>query len=240
MDYADPYFLLTLGLSVAIILAAYVKGKIDSSAVLASGLVGFLVMFSLSDKWFLIYLVLAFFALGNLVTRYRFSVKAEYKVAEGVRTFLNVFGNGGAATIFSVIFFFSHLPFMLFGVLGAMATATADTFATEVGQAHERKPRMITNLKKVEVGTSGAVSSHGLAASLVGAFLVSLIPAFFGFGLLVVAVGTLAGFLGCVVDSFIGATLEKKLMDTHLTNFIATFFGGVFAILLGVSLGAAI
>jgi hypothetical protein len=29
-------------------------------------------------------------------------------------------------------------------------------------------------------------------------------------------------------------------MDTHLTNFIATFFGGVFAILLGVSLGAAI
>jgi uncharacterized protein (TIGR00297 family) len=197
-------------------------------------------MFSLSDKWFLIYLVLAFFALGNLVTRYRFSVKAEYKVAEGVRSFLNVFGNGGAATLFSIIFFFSHLELMLFGVLGAMATATADTFATEVGQAHERKPRMITSGKKVEVGTSGAVSSYGLLASFIGAFLTSLIPAFFGFGLLVVAVGTLAGFLGCVVDSFIGATLEKKLMDTHLTNFIATFCGGLFAILLGVSSGAAL
>ena len=97
MDYWDPYFLLTLGVSVAVILVAYAKKKIDTSAVLASGLVGFLVMFSLSDKWFLIYLVVAFFALGNLVTRYRFSVKAEYKVAEGIRSFLNVFGNGGAA-----------------------------------------------------------------------------------------------------------------------------------------------
>jgi uncharacterized membrane protein len=99
---------------------------------------------------------------------------------------------------------------------------------------------MIISGKKVAVGTSGAVSGYGLAASLVGAFLTSLIPALLGSGLLVVAVGTVAGFLGCVVDSFIGATLEKKLMDTHLTNFVATFSGGLFAILLGVSLGAVL
>ncbi|RLI88378.1 MAG: hypothetical protein DRO62_03790, partial [Candidatus Altiarchaeales archaeon] len=135
MDYLDPYFLITVFVAIFSILYAYLKKKIDLSAVIGSGTVGFIVLFSLGDDWPLIYLILAFFGVGNFITKYRYSIKKRYRVAEGVRTFRNVFGNGGAATVFSILFFITQLPPLLLGLLGAMATASADTFATEVGQA---------------------------------------------------------------------------------------------------------
>ncbi len=234
--YIEPCFLLTLLLSFIIVVCAHIKGKVDKSAVLASGLVGVVVMFSLLENWPFIYTVLAFFALGHSITKYRHSVKAEYKVAEGIRTFRNVFGNGGAAIVFSVLFFFNNLPIMLLGVVGAMATATADTFATEVGQAHERNPRLITTGKNVEVGVSGGVSLPGSFAALIGAALISLIPLLMGRDEIVFVIGTLAGFLGCMIDSIIGATIESKGLDTHITNFISTTAGGIIAITLGLYL----
>jgi uncharacterized protein (TIGR00297 family) len=240
MDYSDPFFLLTLLVSVAVILAAYVIKKIDLSAVFASALVGFVVTFALLEHWQLIYLVVGFFVLGNLATKYRHSVKEKYQVAEGVRSFRNVFGNGAAAAIFAAVFFLLRLDILLLGVVGAMAAATADTFATEIGQAHEKRPRLITSFKPVDVGTSGAVSSYGLVASFAGAFFTAAISAFFGFGLGVVAVGAAAGFFGCLFDSVVGATLEKKMLDTHLTNFFATSFAGLCAVAFGLIFGVLV
>lgn len=208
-------------------------GKIDFSALIASGFVGLVVIFSLLEDWPLLYLVIGFFVFGNLVTKYKYSVKEGYRVAEGVRSFRNVFGNGGAATIFSILFFFTGLPALLFAVVGSMATAMADTFATEVGQAHEKRPWLITSWKRVEVGRSGAVSIYGLIAALVGAALISSIPLLFGRHLGVLFIGAFAGFLGCNVDSFIGATVERKRLDKHLTNFIATTAGGLAAAFVG-------
>jgi len=237
MDYLDPYFLITVIIAIFIILYAYWRKKIDLSAVIASGTVGFLVLFSLGDNWSLIYLILVFFGVGNFITKYKYPIKKKYRVAEGVRTFRNVFGNGGAATIFSMLFFITQLPFFLLGLLGAMATACADTFATEIGQAHEKNPRLITTLKRVKVGRSGAVSLYGLIAALIGAAIISAIPLFLGKKWAILFIGTLAGFLGCVVDSFIGATIEREKLDKHMTNFIATTSGGLIAILLGNYLG---
>ena len=237
MDYLDPCFLITVFVAIFSILYAYWRKKIDLSAVIASGTVGFIVLFSLGDDWPLIYLILAFFGVGNFITKYRYSIKRRYRVAEGVRTFRNVFGNGGAATVFSIFFFITRLPPLLLGLLGAMATASADTFATEVGQAHEKNPRLITTLKRVKVGRSGAISIYGLTAALIGASIISIIPPFFGKSWAILPIGTLAGFLGCLVDSFIGATIERKKLDKHVTNFIATTCGGLVAILLGNQFG---
>lgn len=233
MDYLNPYFLFTFAFAIFIIVYAYWKNKIDRSAMIASGIVGFTVLFSLGDYWHMIYLVLAFFGFGNLITKYRYSVKEKYRVEEGVRTFRNVFGNGGAATVFSILYFITQSPILLLGVVGSVATASADTFATEVGQAHERTPRLITTLKKVRVGRSGAVSSYGLIASLMGATIISLIPLFSGGSLAIFFIGISTGFIGCMIDSLIGATIERKKLDKHMTNFIATTAGGVFAVLLG-------
>lgn len=233
MDYSDPGFLLTLLVAAAIILYAFARQKIDSSAVFASGVVGVAVMFFLLEYWTVIYVVLAFFALGNVITKYRHKVKEEYRVAEGVRSYRNVFGNGGAAIVFSLLYFFTQSPVFLLGVVGAMATATADTFATEVGQVHEKNPRLITTMQRVEVGCSGAVSKHGLLAALGGAVTISSIPVLLGYPPSILFIGAAAGFIGCLIDSLIGATIERGLLDTHINNFLSTTAGGFVAILLG-------
>jgi uncharacterized protein (TIGR00297 family) len=237
MDYLDTYFLLTVIFAVLIIFYVYWKGKIDLSAVIASGIVGVLVLFSLGDDWHLIYLILAFFGIGNFITKYGYAIKKKYRVEQEVRSFRNVFGNGGAAVVFSILFLVTNLPVLLLGLVGAMATASADTFATEIGQAHEKNPRLITTLKRVKVGSSGAVSIYGLIAALIGAAVIAAIPLFFGKYWAILPVGTFAGFLGCIADSFIGATIERNRMDTHMTNFIATTVGGLTAILLGNHFG---
>jgi uncharacterized protein (TIGR00297 family) len=221
----------TVFIAVFIIIYAYLKKKIDGSALIATGFVGFFVIISVGVEW--IYILLGFFVFGNLATRYKYKIKENRGVAEGVRTFRNVFGNGASATIFAL--FYSLLgrnPIFLFGFLGAMSTAGADTFATEIGEAHEKHPRLITNLrKKVKIGTPGAVSLPGFLGALVGATIISFIPLIFGTESIFLFAGIIASFFGCIIDSLIGATIERERIDKHMTNFFATLAGGIIAMI---------
>jgi len=214
--------------AVIIILYAYSKKKIDLTAIVATGIMGLMIIFTIEIDYLLV--MISFFVLGNLVTKYKYKVKEEQGVAEGVRTFKNVFGNGASATIFALFYFLTKDPWLQFAFVGAMATATADTFATEIGQAHEKNPKLITNFKIVKIGTPGAVSYYGIFGALIGAFLLSLVPWLLGNGMVFLIYGTIAGFIGCFVDSFIGATIERNMIDKHMTNFLATLAGGIFAI----------
>lgn len=238
----DSFLLITILIAIFIILLAYLTKKIDRSALVASGIVGFGSLFLLKEYWKLIYVILGFFILGNLITKYKFKKKEKEGVAEGIRTFRNVVGNGGAAIIYAILYYsISENPIsilFLFAFIAAMATATADTFATEIGEAHEIKPRLITNFKKVKVGTSGAVSLPGTIGALTGAAILSLIPLSFSSlsnnfdKFLIFIIPTLSGFIGCNIDSVLGATVEKKTLDKHMINFIATLSGGFFAAVL--------
>src|SRR5205807_7268326 len=81
--------------------------------------------------------------------------------------------NGGIATFFSLCFGFSRSPGALrraqSGFIGAFATATADTWSTELGTLSKASPRLITNGKPVAPGTSGGVTPLGMAATALGA-----------------------------------------------------------------------
>jgi uncharacterized protein (TIGR00297 family) len=222
------FFFLTLGTASFVVIYAYLKKKIDFSALIGCGLIGGVVLLTLGVEW--IYLLLGFFVLGNFVTRYRYKVKEKNGVAEGTRTFRNVFGNGGSAVIYAIFYFLTKSPLFQMGFLGAMATAGADTFATETGEAHEKNPWLITSLEKVRLGTPGAVSLPGCGGSLLGSALVSFIPLIFGREVVFLLVGTGAGFIGCHIDSLVGATIERKIIDKHMTNFLATLSGGIVAI----------
>lgn len=217
-------------LATSILLYAYIKKKIDLSAIFASAIIGIIVIFTIEISYLL--LMISFFILGNLATIYKQKIKEDEGVSEGVRTFRNVFGNGAAATIFSIFYFITKAKFFQIAFIGAIATATSDTFATEIGQAHEKNPKLITNLKKVKVGTPGAISLQGIFAAIVGSFLISLLSFIFSNEKSFLIYGTLAGIIGCIIDSLIGATIERNLIDKHMTNFIATLFGGIFSIIL--------
>ncbi len=72
-------------------------------------------------------------------------------------------------------------------------------------------PRLITNGKPVERGTSGAVSIYGSLAAVAGAFFIALLaglvrPA--GTFIVVIGVALLGGVVGSFFNSFLGATVQ--------------------------------
>jgi uncharacterized protein (TIGR00297 family) len=118
-----------------------------------------------------------------------------------------------------------------------MATATADTLASEIGATYKGQPRMITTLKKVKAGTDGAVSVLGEAAALFGAIAIALVAIPMGvIGPNITAAFLLAiagGFLGTNIDSLLGSTLQqKKLLSNEGVNLFATLSGAVVSMAL--------
>jgi uncharacterized protein (TIGR00297 family) len=103
--------------------------------------------------------------------------------------------------------------------IAAIASVNADTWATELGGLSTR-PRLVTNLKRVEAGTSGGVSLFGLAAAVCGALFI-VISAWLAWpqhsvtflwridAPEMIAV-TWAGFLAAYADSLLGATLQGQ------------------------------
>lgn len=99
----------------------------------------------------------------------------------------------------------------LFG-FGALATAAADTWATEIGLALNVAPRSIITWRPVEPGTSGGVSAFGMSAAVAGAFFIALLAvASFAtpFDVPRLEAVLVGGLVGCIADSVLGATVQS-------------------------------
>lgn len=215
---------ITVAIAFSFVLYAYIARKISILAFIGTFILGLVILISFGLRFGYIGLLalLAFFLSGNLVTRYKYGKKAALGVAEGnrgMRGMPNVLGNGFAPLVFAVLFALSREnPNVLFllGFSGAVATACADTFSTEIGEA-EGNPRLITTFKKVPVGTSGGVSLPGFGAALLGSALISLVCLLFALPgedprilMTFFFVCLLSGFIGSLTDSIFGATIEDK------------------------------
>jgi uncharacterized protein (TIGR00297 family) len=181
---------------------------------------------------FLILLVL-FVATASLATRYRFAEKRAHAVQEGragERGISNVVAHILVPTGLAVAGGLSLLPVATVALLfaSALAFGAADTLASEFGVLSGRA-RSILTLRPVPAGTNGGVSSAGEAFALAG----GLVTAGIGLGLFrlfatpfgpilpFVLVVTLAGFLGCQIDSVLGETLENRgWLTKGSTNFL--------------------
>ena len=245
--FVDTYPLLTnltvLIVALLLVFIAYVRRKINTAAFFGTLMLGAGIVLTLGREYSYagLFALITFFFFGNLVTKYKYETKALLGVAEGNkgrRDLKNVFGNGLSPLIFAILYADYHNTIFLLGFSGAVATACADTFSTEIGQARG-KPRLITTLKKVPVGTNGGVSFNGLVAAMLGSGLVSIACLTFRLAIepqLFLLICTLAGFMGCIADSIFGATVEDRKplnLNKHHVNILATLFGGVFAIALG-------
>ena len=117
-------------------------------------------------------------------------------------------------------------------VVGALAAATADTWASEVGTALRGPTRLVTTWARVDPGRSGGVSAAGSAAGLCGALLVGVTAALLGFagggsGMVLAAVA--AGLGGMTLDSVLGAAVEGRYrwIDTDVINAAGTLAGAL-------------
>lgn len=193
--------------------------------------------------WFV--LLITFFGLGGLSTKYRYEEKLERGVAqanEGARGSGNVLANSAVALVAVVAFAASgHAgvtpELFRFAYAGAVAAALADTFSSELGGLFD-EPRLLTTLETVEPGTDGAVTWQGEVAGVIGAALVAGEGAlFFGDGTTAVALVVVGGFIGMTVDSILGATIEGDQLGNEGVNFLATFAGGLTAAAGAFALG---
>lgn len=207
-------------LALLIAFLAYRTHSLNKSGTLAAILTG-TIIFGLGG-WPWAVLLLTFFFSSTALTHAFAQRKKEAneKYAKGgERDAGQVFGNGGVAALFAALHTFypqAAWPWLAFAA--ALAAVNADTWATELGVLNPTPPRLITDLRKtVEKGTSGGVSVVGTLAALAGAGLIGILAAslyplpasvvsshFLPSALLV----TLAGLLGSLFDSLLGATVQ--------------------------------
>ena len=196
------------------------KKVIDFSGFLASLFVGIIIIVFLPLIWFVPLFLL--FSIGGATARYKWELKKKIGVAErkSGRSYANVLGNGLVAVGCAILYFITKDALFLFAYLAAVAEACGDSVATEIGQLSKKKPRLITDLRPVRTGTSGAISLKGEIAGLIAIILTSLVPfLYFGNQTLFFLV-VIASFIGINIDSLIGASLEDKykFMNNHTTN----------------------
>jgi len=204
-----------------------------------------------------------FFATSSLWSKYKSSVKLtiEEKLAKGsTRDWRQVLANGGAAGLFSIIHYFQHDLIWLIGFIVSLSSANSDTWASEIGSLSRKKPIYIRTLKRIDRGTSGAISLLGSAAALAGSFLISIISFWlFDLDILLMLLVFLFGFIGNIIDTVMGAfyqqvyvcehcglETEKKnhchlpttiikglpLVDNDMVNFLSGFFAAMLAIVI--------
>ncbi len=200
---------------VAVALAAVLLSAIDARGFLASATVGFAIMYGGGFQWFIV--VAVFFILGVVFTLYKYGFKRKLGSAQGkggARNWPHILANGGLASVFAIWNLLAPWAPLAAMFLGAIATSAADTAATELGLLSHSQPRLITHPSRVVTpGTSGGVSRLGF----VGAAFASLV-----IGALAVPLGILpnpyllvplciaSGIVGAVVDSLIGAAVQRK------------------------------
>ncbi len=160
-------------------------------------------------------LLMAFFISSSALTRFFGKKKASLNEKfdkGGTRDIGQVLANGAVASLFAGLHFFIPGASWTWVVFAAsLAAVNADTWATELGVLNPSLPRLITSWSPVERGTSGAVSIYGTLAALGGSAFIAALGTLLGpagQGLMNFVIIIIAGLLGSLFDSLLGATVQ--------------------------------
>lgn len=207
---------LLIGLIVAILVSflAWKTQNLDTSGAVAAAILGTIVFGLGGLPWAV--LLLGFFitssALSKLLGRRKAALNAAFSKGSR-RDWAQVLANGGLSGVFVLINLLypqALWPWLAFA--GTLAAANADTWATELGVLSRAQPYLITSLRPVERGTSGAVTLPGTLAALAGGLLIGILALLVGPRVgspagLVGVIGA-AGLLGSLVDSLLAASVQ--------------------------------
>ncbi|XXM73744.1 DUF92 domain-containing protein [Lysinibacillus sphaericus] len=165
--------------------------------------------------WRGLLLIGAFFLSSSLWSKLFSSSKTEIEgrlAKTSVRDWQQVAANGGPSVLFILLFHFTGNDWWLYSFAAAVAAANSDTWASEIGPLSKKSPLSIRSFRRVEKGTSGAVSPIGTIASIAGALFISLLFFVFmgSFNWPLFIMITAAGFLGNVLDTVAGAFWQAE------------------------------
>ncbi len=210
--------LLGLLLSGTIGVLAHRRKSLSRSGILGATATG-TTIFGMGGWRFALTLIF-FFVSSSLWSHFRTQDKAQTaadKFSKGSqRDIAQVVANGGVATLMALAYGSSRAPALRAslqaGYIGALATATADTWTTELGVLSPHAPRLITNGKLTSPGTSGGITLLGTAAAAAGSLALGLFywllrphhrPLF-----QLPFIALISGLAGSTFDSYLGATVQ--------------------------------
>ncbi|XP_020824520.1 transmembrane protein 19 isoform X2 [Phascolarctos cinereus] len=223
------------------------KKSLDHSGALGGVVVGFIL--TIANLSFFTSLM-TFFISSSKLTKWKEEEKKrvdpEYKEG-GQRNWIQVFCNGAVPTELALLYMIENGPgeicidfskqytasWMCLSLLASLASSAGDTWASEIGSvASTTQPRLITTWQRVPIGTNGGVTAVGFLSSFLGGSLVGM--AFFFTQLIfvndlessapqwpVVAFAGMAGLLGSVIDSYLGATMQYSGWDENTRSVVS-------------------
>lgn len=239
--------LVWIGINTALAAAGFALRSVNVSGAVGGWVLGTLII--LTAGWPMYVALLAFFVLGSGATKLGFRRKAAAGLAQeegGRRSFSHAFSNAGVATLCAIAFsrFFRTFPpedaagIVYFMGIASLATAAADTTASEVGQWIGKRAFLPLTLRRVPPGTEGAISIEGTLAGLVAGFLVALAGALSFREMfdsnatilwLSVIMATLSALLGSWLESVAGSWNRKQAapVPNGVLNFFNTAVGAI-------------
>lgn len=211
----------TLGLVVMLLLFSTRAKILDTNGAVAAALLGLLV--GGLGHWTWLIILLGFLLSSHKATKWRFTEKLDLGLSEsadGHRGWTNVVANGaipGFMCLIAMVVQEWDIMVWLFGA--SVAVAAADTFASEIGSLDPRV-RMITTFKPCEQGLNGGFSPSGQLAALLGSTVVAILTFIAWWltaepdsplnGPLLAVILGVVGWIGCQIDSLLGAVLENR------------------------------
>lgn len=196
----------------AIVAAAATRARMLSpGGAAAAAIVG---AASVAAGWSWGIILVVFFVLTSAVSLYDAGRKRE--LTRGVlaksarRDAIQVLSNGGAFATAGILWLLTGDAVFLAAGGGAIAAAAADSWATETGLALGGEPRSIISGLPMAPGTSGGVTLAGLLGAAAGAAAMAGTMLLIEWPRAVAAVAFLAGMLGMLIDSVLGATLQAR------------------------------
>jgi uncharacterized protein (TIGR00297 family) len=198
------------------------RGVLDTKGILLALFFGFVLYFYGGSNY--LALMLVFFALAVVATKYEYELKKEMGLYEHERGWENVLSNGILPAALAVLSpEVGPLPFIC-----SIAAVTADKFGSEIGVLDSKDPISLFELRPVKPGTSGAMSRMGTIGSVFGSSAI----AFFSLALFPVSPGQAflvagAGLAGCIADTMFGVLEERGIGTKGTTNFICSLVGAL-------------
>jgi len=190
--------------------------------------------------------VVLLFFVSSAVLSSNWRLEARDLPIEVRRDGLQVWANGFWLMLGLSLFVIFKNPLFLVSALAAVATANSDTWATELGSKSAHSTYLISNFEKVTPGTDGGVSFRGTIAALSGSAVIAAFASYvFSLQFAIFICIFTAGFLGCLLDSYFGAVLQRNNTSVHLpgfalsvkidnniVNLVSTGIGAILAIIL--------
>jgi uncharacterized protein (TIGR00297 family) len=214
---------------------AWLVRGVTTGGALAGFVVAFAIFLTAGPGGFVV--LVSVFAVAWLTTRLGTRRKRSRGMSQdpGGRSTAQVLVNLGAAAVFSIASALSpQRELFLLMAMAALAEAGADTAASECGEALSNRAYLITSLRAVRAGIDGGVSLPGTAAAMAAALIIAAVASrahVITWSMLPLVAA--AGFMGSLMDSLLGATLERRgIIGNNGVNLIGTMVAGVLALAL--------